>query len=94
MWHWHVLPEEAVRAPSLEVLQARLAGPFSNLTYCVAVLPTAGTLGWVGFEVPSNPTSLWFCDSMLVTPSMTACKGGTALTAVSKVPDAAKREYG
>lgn len=30
--HWHRLPPEAVRAPSLAVLQARLEAPLRNLT--------------------------------------------------------------
>ena len=30
--HWHRLPPEAVRAPSLAVLQARLEAPSRNLT--------------------------------------------------------------
>ena len=29
--HWHRLPREAVAAPSLEVLRARLNGALSNL---------------------------------------------------------------
>ncbi|KFR03754.1 hypothetical protein N306_11427, partial [Opisthocomus hoazin] len=29
--HWHGLPREAVDAPSLEVLKARLDGAFGNL---------------------------------------------------------------
>ncbi|KFR05942.1 hypothetical protein N306_14215, partial [Opisthocomus hoazin] len=29
--HWHMLPREAVAAPSLEVFKARLDGALSNL---------------------------------------------------------------
>jgi len=31
--HWHRLPNEAVDAPSLEALKARLDGAVSNLGY-------------------------------------------------------------
>ena len=49
------LPIEAVGAPSLEVLKARLDGALGSLSCWVAALPTAQGWGWVGFEVPSNP---------------------------------------
>jgi len=31
--HWHMLPREAVAAPSLEVFKARLDGALSNLVW-------------------------------------------------------------
>jgi len=40
--HWPRLPREAVAAPSLEVLKARLDGASSNLVWWKVSLPTAG----------------------------------------------------
>jgi len=31
VWHWHMLPREAVAAPSLSMSKGRLDGPLSNL---------------------------------------------------------------
>ena len=42
--HWNRLPSEAVNAPSLEALKARLDGALSNLIYREVSLPIAG--GW------------------------------------------------
>ena len=51
-WRW--LPREAVDAPSLEVLKARLDGPWA--AELLGGSPAHGTgWGWVGFEVLSNP---------------------------------------
>jgi len=41
---WHRLPREAVVAPSLEVLKARLDGALSNLVWWKVSLPMAGGL--------------------------------------------------
>ena len=52
---WNGLPSEAVDAPSLEALKARLDGAVSNLVYWEVSLPIAG--GWFEtiLKVPSNP---------------------------------------
>lgn len=42
--HWHRLPREAVDAPSLEVLKARLDGALGNLVLWEVSLPMAGSL--------------------------------------------------
>jgi len=42
--HWHGLPREAVDAPSLEVLKARLDGAFGNLVWWKVSLLMAGEL--------------------------------------------------
>jgi len=42
--HWHRLPREAVDAPSLEVLKARLDGALSNLVWWKMSLLMAGGL--------------------------------------------------
>jgi len=41
---WHLLPREAMAAPSLEVLKARLDGALSNLVWWKVSLTTAGGL--------------------------------------------------
>ena len=41
---WHRLPREAVDAPSLEVLKARLDGALGNLVWWEVSLPMAGRL--------------------------------------------------
>jgi len=43
---WHRLPREAVEAPSLETLKARLDRALSNLVSLEMSLLTAG--GWAG----------------------------------------------
>jgi len=42
--HWTRLPREAVDAPSLEVLKARLHRALSNLVWWKVLLPKAGVL--------------------------------------------------
>ena len=51
---------EAVDAPSLETLKARLRGALGSLMWQVAALPMAGGWNCVCFEVPLDPTNLWF----------------------------------
>ena len=41
--HWPRLPREAVDAPSLEVLKARLDGALGNLVWWEVSLPMAGS---------------------------------------------------
>ena len=43
-------------APSLEALKARLDGALGSLIRWVTALPMEQGWGWVGFEVPSNPS--------------------------------------
>jgi len=52
---WHRLPSEAVGAPPLEVLKARLDGALGNLSWWVSALPMAGDWNWVSCKVPSSP---------------------------------------
>jgi len=40
--HWHGLPREAVAAPSLAVLKARLDGALSNLVWWEVLLMAGG----------------------------------------------------
>jgi len=49
------LPSEAVDAPSLGALQARLDGAVSNLGWREVSLPIAGGWNQVILKVPSNP---------------------------------------
>ena len=42
MRRWHRLPRDAVDAPSMEVLKARLDGDLGSLICCVAALPMSG----------------------------------------------------
>ncbi|KAK4806743.1 hypothetical protein QYF61_007541 [Mycteria americana] len=51
--HWHGLPREAAGAPSLEELEAGLAGAGSTLLEWKVSLPRAG-LGWRSSKVPST----------------------------------------
>jgi len=44
MRHWHRLLREAVGAPSLEALRARVDGVLGSLSCWVAALPVAGRL--------------------------------------------------
>jgi len=53
---WPRLPREAVAAPSLAVLQARLDGAWSTLGWWKESLPTAGGWNEMVYKVPSNPT--------------------------------------
>jgi len=50
------LPREAVGAPSLEVLKARLDGALGSLSWWVAAMTTAGGWNQMIFKVPSNPS--------------------------------------
>jgi len=54
MRHWHRLLREAVGAPSLEALRARLDGVLGSLSCWGAALPMAEGWGCVGFVVSSN----------------------------------------
>ena len=54
--HWKRSPREAVDAPSLEVLKARLDGALGRLNWWVAALSTGGDWDWVSFKVRSNLT--------------------------------------
>ena len=49
------LPREAVAAPSLAVLKARLDGALSTLGWGNGSLPVAGGWNWVVYKVPPNP---------------------------------------
>ena len=53
--HWHRLPPEAVRAPSLAVLQARLEAPLGNLTSWKLSLPMARAWDRRVLKAPSYP---------------------------------------
>jgi len=53
--HWNRLPSEAVDAPSLEGLKARLDGAVSNLVWREESLPIAGSWNWMILKVPFNP---------------------------------------
>ena len=48
---WHRVPGEAVDAPSLEALKARLSGALGGLSRWKVALPMAGCWNWVVFEV-------------------------------------------
>ena len=52
---WHRVPREAVAAPSLEGLKARLDGALSTLVWWKVSLLMAGDWHQVIFQVPSNP---------------------------------------
>ena len=52
--NWNRLSREAVGAPSLDVLKARLEGVLSSQRWWVAALTQAGGWKWVGFKVLSN----------------------------------------
>ena len=53
--HWHRLPSEAVDAPSLEALKARLDGALSNLVQREVFLLIQGGWNQVILKVSSNP---------------------------------------
>ena len=55
---WSRLPREAVAAPSLAVLKARLDGAWRTLGWRKGSLPVAGGWDWMIFEVFSNPNHL------------------------------------
>ena len=52
--HWRRLPREAVDAPSLEALEARLDGALRSLIWWAVILLMAGAWNWTGIKVPSN----------------------------------------
>jgi len=52
---WPRLPREAVAAPSLAVLKARLGRAWSTLLWWKGSLPMAGGWDWMICEVLSNP---------------------------------------
>jgi len=64
--HWHRLPREAVAAPSLAVLKARLDGALSNLGWWKMSLLMAGELEPDDLEGAFQPKP--FCDSMILCP--------------------------
>ena len=49
---WNRLPREVVDIPSLEEVD----GALGSLSWWGAALPMAGSWGWVGVRVPSNPS--------------------------------------
>ena len=51
---WFKLLREAVDAPSLEVLKAKLDGDLGSLSWWGTALLMAGGWNWVGFEVSSK----------------------------------------
>jgi len=51
---WPRLPREAVAAPSLAALKARLDGALSTLGWWKMSLLMAGGGNWMSFKVPSN----------------------------------------
>jgi len=62
--HWPRLPREAVAAPSLAVLKARLDGALSNVVWWKMSLIMAGGLELGDLEGPFQPKP--FCDSMIL----------------------------
>jgi len=60
--HWNRLSREAVEAPSLETLKARLDGALSNLVWLKMSLLTGRGLGWMTSKGPFQPKA--FYDSM------------------------------
>ena len=60
--------------PSLEVFKARLDGALGSLGWYemgrLVALCVVGSWSSMIHGVPSNPTILWFCDS--VTPTLSA----------------------
>ena len=52
---WPRFPREAVAAPSLAVLKARLDGALSNLVWWKMSLPMAWGWNQMSFKVPSSP---------------------------------------
>ena len=62
--HWRRLPREAVGAPSLAVLKARLDGAWSNLGWWRVSLPMAGGWNWMSLRSLPTQTVLWFYFSL------------------------------
>jgi len=61
---WPRLPREAVDAPSLETLRARLDGALSNLIQVKMSLLTAEALDWMASTGPFQPKP--FSDSIKI----------------------------
>ena len=61
---WHRLPREAVAAPSLAVLKARLDGALSTLGWWKMSLLMAGGLEPDDLQGPFQPKP--FCDSVIL----------------------------
>jgi len=59
--HWQRLPREAVGAPSLEVLKARLPGALSSLSWWGAALSM--TVVQAGWTLRSLPTQAILCSN-------------------------------
>jgi len=55
---WPRLPREAVAAPSLAMLKARLDGALSNLGWWKGSQPVAGRWDWMSCKVTSSPNHL------------------------------------
>ena len=53
--YWNRLPKEAVDAPSLEALKARLDVALGSLVWWLATLHIAGGWNWVIIVVLFNP---------------------------------------
>ena len=53
--HWHRLPKEAVDAPSLQALKARLDVALGSLVWWLATLHIGGSWNWVSIVVLFNP---------------------------------------
>ena len=70
--HWHRLPREAVDAPSLEVLKARLDDVLGNLVWWEVSVPMAAGWNQVGFKVPSNPNRSVTMNGLLTVRDPTA----------------------
>jgi len=62
-----LLPREAVGAPSLEVLKARLDGILGSLSWWVAALPVAWGWDRMGFKSLPTQTILQFYEINLET---------------------------
>ena len=61
--NWHMLPKEAVDAPSLEAFKARLDVALGSLVGWLATVHTAGGLKLEGHYDPFQPTQ--FYDSII-----------------------------
>lgn len=65
-WGSDTAAQRGMGAPSLEVPKARVDGALGSLTCWGAASPRHRSWSWVFCEVPSNPTTLWFCASLLL----------------------------
>jgi len=57
--HWHLLPREVRKDPSLETVKARLDGALSSLVSLKMFLLTAGALGYMTSKGPFQPKALY-----------------------------------